>query len=124
MWDLWAETPNTKDPDKLKFNKGAQTEDDQHVTPGMEIRYYGVDSTFFRPEKDRFDNPKVLAPLKIGRRTWEGIAGLESGNKQELIWAEDGDDEFLIAILLEYGGKKIPLQDADVQAIIASIKAP
>ena len=121
---MWNEKANTKDTDKLKFNKFAQTEDDQYVTPGMEIRYHGANSTFFRPDKDRFDNPEVLAPMKIGGRTWEGIAGLSSGNKQALIWAEDGDDEFLIAILLEYGGKKISLQDADVQAIIASIQAP
>ncbi len=124
VWDLWAEKENTPDKDKLKFNKGAVSEDDQHFTPSIEIRYYGVDATFFRPDKDRFEDPEDLAPMKIGERTWEGIAGLSWGNKQALIWTEDGDDEFLIAILLEYDGKKITLQDADVQAIIASITAP
>lgn len=124
VWDLWADEANTVDKDKLKFNKGAVSEDDQHVTPSMEIRYYGPNSTFFRPDKDRFDDPEDLSPMKIGERTWEGIAGLSWGNRQALIWTEDGDDEFLIAILLEYDGKKITLQDADVQAIIASITAP
>jgi hypothetical protein len=124
VWDLWAEEANTVDKDKLKFNKGAVSEDDQHFTPSMEIRYYGLNSTFFRPDKDRFDDPEDLAPMKIGGRTWEGIAGLSWGNRQALIWTEDGDDEYLIAILLEYDGKKITLQDADVQAIIASITAP
>lgn len=124
VWDLWAEKENTPDKNILKFNKFAKTEDDQHVTPSIEIRYYGLNSSFIEPGKDRFDDAEDIGPTKIGNRIWKGITGLSWDTKQALIWTEDGDDEFLIAILLEYDGKSISLQDADVQAIIASITAP
>lgn len=124
VWDLWAEKENTPDKDKLKFNKFAKSEDDQHVTPGLEIRYYGMNSTFIEPGKDRFDEAKDWGPVDIGGRIWKGITGISWESPQALIWTKDGDDEFLVAILLEYGGKKISLQDADVRAILASIKAP
>ena len=39
-----------------------------------------------------------------------------------VLWAEDGDDQFQVIIMLEMDDGKISVDDADVKAILASIK--
>lgn len=62
-----------------------------------------------------------LEPVTIGDYTWNGFTGKSIGTPIAVLWTgEEGEDQIQLTICLK-NGDKISLEDADVQAIIASI---
>ena len=120
--DLFAEEENATDPDALQLCKGAKTEWDLFSKPHMQINHYGPDSAMMEPSKDWYDDAEDLEPLQIGGRTWKGFTAKSFDVKIITLWTEDGEHQYQLSIWPEQSDGKISLDDADVQAIIASIQ--
>jgi len=118
------ESPNT-----FSIHKGALTTMDQWYTPGVQIQIFPDGSGFgSNIQKDMYEDVMDLAPLTLGDYTWEGFSGLSKDNSGEytrpfaLLWTDAGNDKIQVTVWLEMEEITITLLDADVQAILASIK--
>lgn len=122
--DIFSDDDDAVDPDALEFRKGAESEDDKYLTPGLKITYYGEDYSLMDIDSENYFGGKfeVWGPVGLGGRTWEGLVGLENDEKFAIVQAKGGDDKFDAMIQLEDGGQIISLEDDDVLAILASIK--
>jgi len=112
------ESPNT-----FAVHKGALNAMDMRYTPGVQIQLF-PDGDGFGTDlmKAMYENVSDLAPQTLGGFTWEGFTGVSGDIPTALMWTDAGDDNILVAVWLEMEDVTISLDDADVQAIIASIK--
>ena len=119
-----AESPNT-----FSVHKGALNAMDIWSTPGVQIQFFPDGSGFgSNIKKDMYRDVSDLANQKLGDYTWEGFTGLSKNTKDEYVvpfaifWTDAGSDKIQVTVWLELGEETISLDDADVQAILASIK--
>ena len=120
--DMFAKD-DSNDPGIINVCKGAETETDMLTKPYIRINYYGPSTIMMEPSKDYYDNAADLDDMTIGDYTWHAFSCDSMGYKYYMLWtgADDGD-QFSVSVLYESTGGSIKLEDADVQAIIASIK--
>lgn len=119
--DLFDEYEEGYDPNVIQIYKGAKSEWDQFSTPYVMISYYGPDNPMFEPSKDFYEEGADLEPVTLGDYTWKGFTAKSLDTPIAILWTgEEGSDQLQLTICLE-NGSKISLEDADVQAIIASI---
>lgn len=119
--DVFAEEENAMDPDVVQVCKGGETEMDLWSKPYIQINYYGPDTDMMQPSKDFYDNAEDIEPLTAGSYTWTGFTCESLGSAIAILWAEDGEHQYQASVYLEAGGQSISLNDADVQAILASV---
>ena len=120
--DVFADEPNTMDPNALRICKGGETDMDIFTKPYVQINYYGEDTTLAVPSKDFYDNAVDLAPITCGNLTWNGFTADSMGTPIAILWAENGDIQYQLSFFLGASGGTISLEDADVKAIIESVK--
>jgi len=107
--------------DQVAIHKGAKQAIDQLDTPGIVINYFPQAKYARTPGKTWYDNVSDIAPFTMGNYEWEGFTGSISNRKCAIFWTTNADELFQVVAWLEYDGKKISLDDADVKALIASI---
>ena len=120
--DIFEEYEEGYDPNCIQIAKDAESEWDLFSKPYIQIDYYGPDEELWEPSKDFYDDAADLEPVTLGAYTWSGFTGKSMDMPIAVLWAVDGDDEFQLTMWLETDEAKISLEDADVQAIIASIQ--
>ncbi|MDO4563442.1 MAG: membrane lipoprotein lipid attachment site-containing protein [Clostridia bacterium] len=108
------------DPSVINIVKDAKSELDMFTNPYVMINYYGPDS-YFMSSRDLYDDAKDIEPMEIGSYSWSGYAHEGYGYPTAVLEATDGTISIQVTVILENGNKKISLDDAEVQAIIASI---
>ena len=109
-----------KNPNGLELYKGNEAEGYQYLMPGLEIQYYE-----FNPDtpSDKFaGKSEVWGPVQIGGRTWQGYIGTDRNEASIWAQAKEKDSQIRVQIMFEAEGVEISLNDAEVQAILASIK--
>ena len=116
--DYFSEDPNATDPDIIRVCKGGKTEADLFSNPYLQINYYGPDIEMGSVELF-YDNIVALAPQQIGNYTWNGFTTNDYGGTNAILYTTDGEHQFQVSVWM--GDNEIHLEDADVQAIIASI---
>lgn len=116
--DLFDEYEGDYDPTAVQIVKGAESEFDVFSKPYIQINYYGEETQMIS-SKDFYDDAKDIEPMQIGNYSWNGFTTDNSGYPTAILWTE-GDVLIQLMIILE-NNDKISLDDADVQAIIASI---
>ena len=120
--DMWADEEGAMDPDQVQIAKGAAEDYDLFSKPSVLIQHYGADVDMMTLEKEMYDEGKDLEPLEIGGRTWNGFSAKSLGTPLTVLWTgEAGSDQFQVTVWTDMGDGTITLEDADVQAIIASI---
>lgn len=119
--DFWAEEEGAIDPDAWELRKGAVTDIDRYLTPGMTIHYYDEDDFQMTPSKDFYEEGKNLPPLEIGGRTWQVIGATSFEEAIAVLWIQEDGKQVEVKVELENGDKTISLEDEDVLEIIASI---
>jgi len=119
--DLFSDDPDAVDPDVITICKDAESDFDLFSNPYVRIDYYGPDRDLWEPSKEWYDDAKDLDPTVIGPYTWNGFQGTSFGTPTIILWTVDGENEYQISIICEASNGKISLEDADVQAIIASV---
>ena len=119
--DFFDEYEEGYDPNVIQIAKGAKTEWDLFSTPYIMISYFGPDNPMMEPTKEFYEEAADIEPMTIGSYTWNGFTGKSIDTPIAILWTgEEGSDQIQLTICLE-NGDKISLEDADVQAIIASI---
>ena len=120
--DVFAEEPNTINPSALRICKGGETELDIFSKPYVQINYYGEDTTLVTPSKGFYNNAVDITPITYGELIWNGFTADSMGYPVAILWAENGDIQYQLSFCLGSSGATISLDDADVQAIIESVK--
>lgn len=120
--DMWSEDSTATDPDQVNVVKGGETEFDLLSKPYIQIVHYEPNS-MITPSKDYYDTAEDVAPITTGNLTWEGFqAEGMLGDTFILLWTTNADGhQFQVNVFNETDGGTITLDDADVQAILASI---
>ena len=113
-----------KDPNGVSIHKGAKSDFDIMSTPGVKITYFpdtvdiGIDMA-----KGFYDDVKDLdKPLTVGDKTWKGFYAKTGDYPILVLYIDDQPQKYQLLLWLENSGKKISIEDAEVLAIIGSIK--
>jgi len=120
--DVFAEEDDATDPNAIQIGKGAESEWDLFTKPYIQINYYGPETTMMEPDKEWYDGATDLEPIKAGDYTWKGFSGSSFDMPIVMLWTSDGDHQFQASMWVEMENGKISVEDADVQAILASVK--
>ena len=123
--DIWSEDPNAINPDSLQLGKGANDEFELLVNPSISINYYGVDYDLMTPDSSWYDNAAELNSFALGDFTWSGFEADDfMGGKVIILWTDSVNDiEYQANISFDPNSHTVSANDADVQAILASLKA-
>lgn len=121
--DLWAEEEGATDPTTVRLCKGGSTEMDLLSYPSLQIHYYDENTYMSEPSTQWYDDPADLDPLTLGGKTWKGFSASSFGDQLIILWTgEQAGDQYDVTIWPEKSEGSFSLEDADVQAIIASIQ--
>ena len=120
--DMWSDDPNATDPDQLNIVKDGKTEFDMLSKPYIQIVHYEPGSMMV-PSKTYYDSAADVEPITTGNLTWEGFSAVGMLDSSFIImWTTNADGhQFQINIYDKTSEGTITLNDADVQAILASI---
>lgn len=119
--DYFDEYEEGYDPNVIQIAKGAKTEWDLLSKPYVMVTYFSPDNPMYEPSKDYYEEGADLEPFTTGSYTWKGFTAKSLDTPIAILWTgEEGSDQIQVMICLE-NGDKISLEDADVQAILASI---
>ena len=120
--DIWSDDPNATNPNSVNIVKGGETEIDLLSKPYVNVTYYSPDTYMVAPTKSMYDDAADIDDVTIGSYTWHGFTCSSFGYKYYMLWTgEQGSDQFQVNVLYESTGGSFDFNDADVQAIIASV---
>jgi predicted small lipoprotein YifL len=121
--DIFSEEENATDPDGIQVAKGAESEWDLLSKPYLDIDFYDADTSgLLTPDKEWYDNAADISPLTTGDLTWEGFSAVSFEMPMTIIWTTDSEgNQYQVTIWTEMTDGNISLDDADVQAILASL---
>jgi hypothetical protein len=121
--DMWSDEEDAMDPDQVQICKGAESEWDLFSKPYIAIVYYGADTDLMAPDSSWYDEAKDIDDIKLSNLTWKGFTAVSFDMPMAILWADDGaGNEYQATIYLETSDAEISLEDADVLAILESIK--
>ena len=119
--DIFEEYPDEPgDPSGLLIYKGAQDDLDAFTKPGITIDYYPPEKTMVSP-KSYYDDAKDLDPITTGEYTWEGFTAT-SLDKPLTVLSVTEPYQIQVSVWTDVDDGHISLEDADLQAILASLK--
>ena len=119
--DFTSDEEGAMDPNSLQICKDGETELDIFTKPYVQIFHYGPEDTMYTPDSSWYDDVEDLEPMTIGDRTWNGFTGSSLDVPMAVLWTEGAEHSYQLNIVLESSEGSITLDDADFQAIVASI---
>lgn len=119
--DVFNDDPDAMNPNILQICKGATSDFDLFSKPLITVNYAGKSTTMMAPSKSFYDNVEDMADVTTGDHTWSAYSCESMGQKMYLLFEDQGVIQFQAAVAYETSGGSISLDDADVQAILASI---
>lgn len=120
--DYFEDYDEGYDPNVVNVVKDGEDEFSMFTNPYIQIYYYGADSDMY-VAKELYEDAEDIDPITLGNYTWEGFTAESLDMPFTLLYTEDGDDQFQVTIWTKTDEGEISLDDADAQAIIASIAA-
>lgn len=123
--DILSDVEGAVKDNSVNIVKGGESDIDLLSKPYINVVYYGPDSIMLSPEDSKgfYDNVVDVDDMTIGSYTWHAYTCDSYGYKYYILWTgEDNADQFQVSVLYESTGGSFSFDDADVQAIIASIK--
>ena len=108
----------------IRIYRGASYDNDKKVwvlsgLPYIEVSYFeGEDIDKVPGDKSSYDSTEDIEDVTIGNFTWQGFNYEEYGMKA-LIWTLDEERGYRLTVSLT---EDVDLDDADVQAVIESLK--
>lgn len=119
--DVFDDDPNAMNPNLLQISKGASTDLDLFSKPCVTITYNGPGGKLMPPSKDFYDNVEDMADITTGDHTWSAFRCDSFGQKMAILFEDLGEIQYQAAVAYETSDGKIDINDADVQAVLASI---
>ena len=120
--DVFAEEDGVMNPDVLNVSKGGETESDLFTKPYVRINYFGPSIQMGNPDASWYEDVKDIAPFTAGDHQWVGFTCESLGTELAILWCEEGSIQYQASITLGSGAEAISHEDADVQAILASVQ--
>lgn len=122
--DVFSEEENATDPNAIQIAKGAESEWDLFSKPYLDIDFYDAETSgLITPDKEWYDNAVDISPVTTGDLTWEGFTAVSFEVPMTIIWTTDSEgNQYQVTVWTEMSDGTISLDDADVQAILASLK--
>ncbi|MBQ7566912.1 MAG: hypothetical protein IJT18_07315 [Oscillospiraceae bacterium] len=119
--DVFSDDPKAMLTDVVNVCKGGTTADDLFSKPYIRFDFGGANKTLYMADKDFYDDVVDLEPIVTGDHTWNGYSCNNFGYKTTVLFCEEGALQYQAMIYTEMSGGKISVDDADVQAILASV---
>ena len=119
--DVFAEEEGAMDPDILNVSKGGQSDVDLFTKPYVRITYFGPDIQMGKPDASWYENVEDIDSFTTGDHQWYGFYCESLGAPLAILWCEEGDIQYQATMSLGSGDEAISHEDADVQAILASV---
>ena len=119
--DVFNDDPKAMNPNILQICKGASSDMDLFSKPLITVNYAGKSTTMMAPSKAFYDNVEDMADVTTGEHVWSAYSCESMGQKMYMLFEDQGVIQFQAAVAYETSGGSISLDDADVQAILASI---
>lgn len=121
--DMWSDEEGAMDPNQMSICKDAESEWDLFSKPYVSIIYYGADTDLYEPDSTWYDEAKDIEDIKLSNLTWKGFTAVSLDMPMAILWADDGaGNEYQATIYLKTSEAEISLDDADVLAILESVK--
>ena len=108
------------DPNGLNIYKGAESDGDMFTCPGLNISYFGPDTTMLAPDKAWYEGAVDIESFTTGDYTWQGFTYDYDSYKMGVLWT-DSPVQLTVNLTMGSTDGSISLDDADVQAILGSI---
>lgn len=121
IMDVFSED-NAEDTSCFNIIKEGTSDLDLFSKPYVRLDYYGPDTMMMKPSSEYYENVQEVADMQLGTHSWTGFIGEDGYGKSAILWMEEGEIQCQAIIWLEVENKKITLEDADVQAILASVE--
>jgi len=124
--DGWLAIPfqfnGEHNPNAVGIYKGAKSEYDMLSCPGIQI-YIPATKGRVPTDKSDYDDVTELEPWVLDNYTWKGFTGTYRTSSLGILM-NDGDDGYQVSVYMKVAtsNKTISVNDADVKAIVASIK--
>ncbi len=119
--DMWSDTGAT-DPNKVQIIKDGTSEFDILTKAYIQIDYYAPETDLMVPSSEWYDEAADLEPVVAGGITWNGFSAVSGGNNMVTLWTGEAGGPQYQATLWCNGEYTISETDADVLAILASVK--
>ena len=119
--DVFSDDPDEMNPNLLQISKGASSDMDLFSKPVITITYAGPSTKLMAPSRDFYDDVEAMDDVTTGEHTWEAFRCTSFGQKMVMLFEDLGKLQFQAAVAYETSDGKIDFNDADVQAILASI---
>ena len=119
--DVFSDDAKAMLPDVINIIKGGSSDTDMFTKPYIRFDFGDAEKTLYFTDKDFYDDVADLEPITTGEHTWNGFSCTSLGYKMIILCCEDGDLQYQATIYTEQSNGKISLDDADVQAILASV---
>jgi hypothetical protein len=121
--DMWSDDEDAMDPDQVQICKDAKSEWDLFSKPYIAIMYYGEDTDLIAPDSSWYEEAEDIEDIKLSNLTWKGFTAVSLDMPMAILWADDGaGNQYEVTIYLKTAEAEIALDDADVLAILESIK--
>jgi len=120
--DVFSEEEGATNPDVLNVSKGGQSDMDLFTKPYVRIAYSGPSVQMLEPDADWYEDVEELDPIITGEHEWSGFSCKSMGVPLTILWCEEGSIQYQATLSLGSDGDTISHQDADVQAILASVQ--
>jgi len=120
--DAFSDVADAVDTSCFNIIKDGTSDLDLFSKPYVRLDYYGPDTWMMKPSSDWYENVEDVEPMQLGEHSWSGFTGEDGYGKVAVLWSENGDYQYQATIWLEIESKTITLEDADLQAILASVK--
>jgi len=108
--------------DMVSICKGAKSDIDAFHCPCVGVMYASDASRQSPPPKSFYDDAADIEPFTVGKYDFKGFKGVIMSNPNIVFWTTNAKEYFQFSVVTEVEGKKIALEDAEVQAIIESVK--
>lgn len=119
VMDYFTDSNGVVDPNQVRIVKDAKSELDTFSKPYLQITYYETQTS--EPMREFYTDPQDIEPITTDKYTWNGFTALSLEYPVAVLWTQIGDSQIQILMMLESSDGKVAIEDADVQAIIASV---
>lgn len=107
---------------RLRLAKGEGDEMEYGSFPHLEITFFSPEFYLEHEDPEAYEDVEMIDACTFGDKTFSGFSGKSNGQKMVHLWCNAETTQFTVTVWINGELDSVSIQDADVQAIIASLK--
>ena len=119
--DVFAEEADATNPNALSVIKGGKSDADTFTKPYIYITYFDPDTYGVAPDKEFYDDVVDLEPIELENHTYTGFSCTSFGYELSILWLEEGEHQFQVAVYTNQEDGQISLTDEDLLSMLNSL---